>query len=122
AVATAQAEQAAITYRSSILMALQEVADTLVTLRKVRERMAQRQAQAAAARESLRLSDMRYVGGVADYLEVLDAQRVLFLSETDLARSRQDELLASVRLYKALGGGWSDDALLSLIARPADAR
>jgi multidrug efflux system outer membrane protein len=122
AVAVAQTEQAAIFYRSSILVALREVADTLVSLEKVRERIAQQQVEVTAAREALRLSDIRYVGGVADYLEVLDTQRVLYVSETDLARSRQSELQASVQLYRALGGGWSDQELLKIIDRPFDAR
>jgi multidrug efflux system outer membrane protein len=122
AIATAQAEQAAVAYRRAILFALREVADTLVTQQKVRERMVQQQVQVAAAREALRLSDLRYRGGVADYLEVLDAQRVLFAAETDLARSRQNELVASVQLYRALGGGWSDEELAKLVERPADAR
>jgi multidrug efflux system outer membrane protein len=122
AIATAQAEQAAVVYRRAILLALGEVADTLVTLLKVRERIAQQQEQVAAAREALRLSDIRYRGGVADYLEVLDTQRVLYAAEIDLARSQRDELSASVQLYRALGGGWSDDELLRLMERPADAR
>ena len=67
-------------------------------------------------------ADIRYGGGVADYLEVLDTQRVLYVSETDLARSRQNELQASVQLYRALGGGWSDQELLKVIDRPFDAR
>jgi len=120
-VAKAQAEQAALYYRRTILYALREVADTLITLQKTRERIAQQQVQVTAAREALRLSDLRYAGGVANYLEVLDAQRVLFASETDLARSRQIELIASVQLYRALGGGWSDEELTKLIAKPMDA-
>jgi multidrug efflux system outer membrane protein len=88
----------------------------------VRERIAEREVQVTAAREALRLSNLRYVGGVSDYLEVLDTQRVLFLAETDLARSRQDELFASVQLYRALGGGWSDDELTRLIEQPFGAR
>ncbi len=42
-------------------------------------------------------------------------------AETDLARSRQVELLASVQLYRALGGGWSDEELTKLIAKPMEA-
>jgi multidrug efflux system outer membrane protein len=122
AIATAQAEQAALTYRTTILQALREVADTLVALQKIRERIAQRQVQVTGATEALRLSNARYVGGVADYLEVLDAQRVLFIAETDLTLSRQDELIASVQLYRALGGGWSDAELMRLIERPFTAR
>jgi multidrug efflux system outer membrane protein len=121
-IANAQAEQAAVAYRQSILIALSEVADTLITVRKVRERIGHQRVEVAAAREAVRLSDLRYVGGVSDYLEVLDTQRVLFLAETDLARSRQDELVASVQLFRALGGGWSDDELQRLVDRPADAR
>jgi HAE1 family hydrophobic/amphiphilic exporter-1 len=122
AVAAAQAEQAAVFYRSTILLALREVADTLVARQKVRERVEQQEVQVAAAREAVRLSDARYVGGVADYLEVLDSQRVLFLAEVDLARSRLDELIAAVQLYRALGGGWSDDELRRLMDTPAEAR
>jgi outer membrane protein, multidrug efflux system len=43
---------------------------------------------------------------VASYLEVLDADTKLFSAELDLAKVRQGELLASVQLYRALGGGW----------------
>ena len=82
----------------------------------------EQQIELTSAGEALRLSNLRYVGGVSDYLEVLDTQRVLFLAETDLARSRQDELVASVQLYRALGGGWSDDELTRLIEQPFDAR
>jgi len=117
-VAKAQVEQAVVNYRRTILVALREVADTLVTLQQIRERIAEQQIQVDAAREALRLSDVRYRGGVADYLEVLDAQRVLFAAETNLARSRQTELVAAVQLYRALGGGWSDEELAKLMAPP----
>ncbi|HSG01818.1 MAG TPA: efflux transporter outer membrane subunit, partial [Vicinamibacterales bacterium] len=115
-VAKAQVEQAVIVYRRAILVSLREVADTLVQLQKTRERIAEQQIQVGAARETLRLSDIRYRGGVTDYLEVLDAQRVLFSAETSLARSRQAELIASVQLYRALGGGWSDEELARLLS------
>ncbi len=115
-VARAQVEQAVVLYRRAILTALREVADTLVTLQKIRDRIAQQEIQVGAAREALRLSDIRYRGGVTDYLEVLDAQRVLFAAETNLARSQQAELIASVQLYRALGGGWSDEELARLMS------
>jgi len=114
-VAKAQVEQAVIVYRRTILVALREVADTLVQLQKIRERIAEQEIQVGAARETVRLSDIRYRGGVTDFLEVLDAQRVLFAAETALARSRQAELIASVQLYRALGGGWSDEELARLL-------
>ena len=74
-----------------------------------------------AAREDPRLTDLRYRGGVVSYLEVLDAQRQLFAAETDLADTRGTQLLAVVQLYRALGGGWSNDELSKLAERPATA-
>jgi multidrug efflux system outer membrane protein len=59
-----------------------------------------------AARETTRLANTRYTGGVTPYLEVLDSERRLFDAELGLVRLQRDEVLAVVRLYKALGGGW----------------
>jgi outer membrane protein, multidrug efflux system len=55
----------------------------------------------------LRLADLRYQGGRASYLDVLTAQRALFDAELSLARTRRNQLVSVVQLYKALGGGWS---------------
>ena len=49
---------------------------------------------------------MRYRGGAANYLEVLDSQRSLFQAELVLAQARNNEYQSLVRLYKARGGGW----------------
>jgi multidrug efflux system outer membrane protein len=58
--------------------------------------------------ESVKVARTRYVGGLSTYLEVLDAQQQLFPAENDLARTRRDELLSLVALYRALGGGWNE--------------
>ena len=60
-----------------------------------------------AERKVLELAELRYRGGVADYLEVLDAQRSLFDAELDEAQTIGANLTSLVRLYKALGGGWN---------------
>lgn len=52
------------------------------------------------------LSELRYRGGVAAYLEVLDAQRSLFNAEIDETASMSEHVTSLIRLYKALGGGW----------------
>jgi outer membrane protein, multidrug efflux system len=120
-IARAQAEQAALAYRNTILISLREVADALVTIQKIREEIADNEVRTEAAREYLRLTDLRYRGGVVSYLEVLDAQRQLFAAETDLTDTRGTQLLAVVQLYRALGGGWSNDELSKLAERPATA-
>ncbi|MGH9796214.1 MAG: efflux transporter outer membrane subunit [Candidatus Acidiferrales bacterium] len=117
-VARSQAEQAAVSYRSTILRALQETADALATIQKAREQITEHEIRVAAAREVLRLTHLRYRAGVVSYIEILDAQRQLFSAEVDLVRSRRAELVGIVQLYRALGGGWSDDELRRLIGKP----
>ena len=93
-------------YERTILQAFRETDDALVSYRKIGE---QRKAQAdrvRAERKVLELAELRYRGGVAAYLDVLDAQRSLFGAELDEAQTIGSHLVSLVRLYKALGGGW----------------
>lgn len=113
-IAQAQAEQAALAYKGTFLQSLREVADALGTVDRVRQQIADNQTRVDAAKEYLRLTDMRYRGGVSSYLEVLDAQRQLFSAEIDLAQARGQQLSGAVDLYRALGGGWSDEELKKL--------
>jgi multidrug efflux system outer membrane protein len=107
--AEAQAQAAVDQYRATIIQAFREVADALVEHRKRREFRVYQEALAVAAGDASRLSNIRYKGGVTSYLEVLDSERQFFDAELGLVRSSRDELLAIVRLYKALGGGWQDE-------------
>jgi len=61
---------------------------------------------ATTLRDQSRLSTLRYRGGVTSYLEVLDSERQLLSAEQLLAEAQRDELISTVTLYKALGGGW----------------
>jgi multidrug efflux system outer membrane protein len=64
----------------------------------------------------VRLSLARYETGRTNYIEVLDAEEQLYPAESALARTRRDQLVAVVNLYKALGGGWNvaGDALTAM--------
>jgi multidrug efflux system outer membrane protein len=108
-------------YEQSVLVALREVSDALVA----RDRLALargHQARAVAAyEESVRLAQVRFWGGLANYFEVLDAQQLLFPSEIRLARLDLDRLTAFVQLYRALGGGWSLDHTPATAPAPAPA-
>jgi len=106
-VAEAQVEQARARYEQVILLALQDVEDALVAIRTTREQAAAQAAQVETLSESLTLVEHRYENGLASYLEVLDAQRSLFNAELSLAQAQALELASGVRLYKALGGPWS---------------
>ena len=107
--AEARAQVAVAQYQQTIIQAFREVADALVEHRKRREFRVQQEVLAVAAGDAARLSNIRYKGGVTSYLEVLDSERQFFDAELGLVRSNRDELLAIVRLYKALGGGWQEE-------------
>jgi multidrug efflux system outer membrane protein len=100
-------DEALARYEQAFLVALQEVSDALVARQKLEGVRAEQERAVAALREALRLARKRYLGGLSTYLEVLDAQQQLFPAENELARTRRDQLLAVVTLYRALGGGWS---------------
>jgi len=106
--AEARAAEALAQYQQTILIAFREVADALVEHRLRREFRLQQETLTLAAADTARLADIRYKGGVSSYLEVLDSERQFFDAELGLARSNRDELLAVVRLYRALGGGWRE--------------
>jgi outer membrane protein, multidrug efflux system len=104
--AEARALQAALTYRSTILTSLREVADALVTLQTVRGQLEQDEIRVTSGREYTRLTRLRYRGGVSSYLEVLDAERQTYTAEIQQQDARLAQLSGVVQLYKALGGGW----------------
>ena len=95
-------------YQQSVQSGFRDVSDALVGYRKTREFRVEQEALTRSLREYSRHSTLRYRGGVASYLEVLDADTKLFSAELDLAKARREELLAGVQLYRALGGGWQD--------------
>jgi multidrug efflux system outer membrane protein len=104
--ARARAEQAAITYQQTVLVALREVSDALVAYDRDRAEADGNRARAAVAAEYQRLADMRFRSGVISYLEVLDAQRQLLAAQLDLNASELNQRVDVVTLYRALGGGW----------------
>lgn len=109
--ARANAEIAALNYRALVLNALREVSDALTATGKVAEVIEQNAIRTQAGLENTRLQRMRFKAGVNSYLEVLDAERQQYNAQLDLVRSQRDLLIAHVDLYRALGGGWSDQAL-----------
>ncbi|MCW5797436.1 MAG: RND efflux system, outer membrane factor lipoprotein [Nitrospira sp.] len=107
--AEAQAQQAIAQYEQSVLVAFKEVEDSLVAVRTVREQRAAQLQQVEALRSALSLANLRYKGGLANYLDVLIAQRNLFEAELALMGTHRLHLVSIVQLYKALGGGWTPE-------------
>jgi NodT family efflux transporter outer membrane factor (OMF) lipoprotein len=102
------------TYRHTTLTAFQEVEDNLAALRLLQDEAQTEDAAVAAARHSLDLSDSRYRGGVASYLEVTTAQSAALADERTAVDILTRRITASVLLIKALGGGWNASQLPQL--------
>jgi len=117
-VAESQQRQALFSYEQSILQAFREVDDTLVGYAKAGERRTAETERVEAENKVLELAELRYRGGVSDYLEVLDAQRSLFDAQLTEAEIIRDQLIALVRVYKALGGGWTESPAPPAAAPP----
>jgi outer membrane protein, multidrug efflux system len=104
--AEAQEEEAVLVYKQTIQRAFQDVSDSLVGYTKDQEFRKQQELLTAAAQDAAHLSDIRYKGGAASYLEVLTNQTNYFTAQLNLAQAQVNELNALVQLYRALGGGW----------------
>jgi len=104
--AEAQRLDALVQYQRSIETAFSEVSDALAQRKRAREIRIQQELLVDAVRDRVRLTYVRYRDGVDSLFNALDADRDLFNSELLLAQDRRNELLAMVRLYKSLGGGW----------------
>ena len=104
--AEAAYEEGVAEYRQSVLVAFGEVEDSLAALQFLRGESAARRNAADAARKAARLSLERYRAGAVNFLEVVDSENVRLVNELARVRITNDQLLATVRLIKALGGGW----------------
>jgi len=104
----AEEQEAVIVYQQTIQEAFREVSDALIGYRKTQEFRVQQELLTRSAEDAAHLSDIRYKGGAASYLEVLTNQTNYFSAELNLAQAQRNELLALVSLYKALGGGWQN--------------
>ncbi len=93
-------------YRQSILVALQEVEDSLIDARAYAKQGQALDAAIASAQETQRLAELRYQKGLASYFEVVDANRTVLNAKLLSAQVEGQRLMASVAMLKALGGGW----------------
>lgn len=102
-------EQARQSYREAILAALKDVEDALSALEGDRQRLLHLRYAAEAAVNADLIARQRYAGGVVDFQVVLDTQRSLLALQDAVASTSADFSADHVRLYKALGGGWTPD-------------
>jgi multidrug efflux system outer membrane protein len=105
--AVAYWEEARVQYLQTALSAFRDVADALVSREQfdnIREDLIR---GVQSSEEAVRLARMRYVEGLSNYNEVLEAQQRLYPAQLSLAQTEISRRLVVVQLYKALGGGWN---------------
>jgi len=106
-VQSALQEQVLVQYESTLLAALEEAENALVSYANERQRRRSLEDAARAAQEAAVLAEYEYQGGLTDFGNVLDAQRSLLSFQDQLAQSNGAVTSNLIRLYKALGGGWT---------------
>ena len=104
----ARQQEAALVYQQTIQQAFRGVSDALVGYSKDREFREQQEQLTFSAQDAARLSETRYRGGTTSYLEVLTNETNYFDAELGLAQAQLNELVALVRIYRNLGGGWQE--------------
>ena len=109
AVRDAQQEQALTLYEKTVLTAFEDVENSLVNYAKEQTRYRALMDAVAANRRAVQMASELYTRGLVDFLNVLETQRSLYASESELAQSETVMASNLVALYKALGGGWERD-------------
>ena len=104
----AQTQAALAAYESTVLTALEETEGALATYGYAQSRRATLEEAAAASSKAASLARQRFEGGLADFLNVLDAERDALSAQDSLAQSRTQTATSLIAVYKALGGGWTE--------------
>ncbi|MDB5817175.1 MAG: transporter [Rhizobacter sp.] len=108
-IADIQQQQAVLAYRQSVLAAYHDAENALIAYADEQRRTTSLQSQVDDAKHSRTLAESKYRVGLATYIEVLDADRTAHQADLSLSQSLVTSSTNLVALYKALGGGWTDD-------------
>ena len=107
----AQYDQTVANYRNTVLTAFEQVEDNLSALRILSQEIQEQDTAVASAQRSLNLATDRYRLGIDPYLNVITAQTTLFSNQQTAVNLRIEQIVDSVQLIEALGGGWDSSTL-----------
>jgi NodT family efflux transporter outer membrane factor (OMF) lipoprotein len=99
-------DQTVANYRQTVLTAFQQVEDNLAAVRILSQDIQQQDAAVQSAQRSLREATVRYQAGIDPYLNVVAAQTAVLNDQLAAVTFRMQQMVDSVQLIKALGGGW----------------
>jgi multidrug efflux system outer membrane protein len=109
--AKSEYQEALAQYQDSVLGAFRDVEDALASTRSLADQAEATSRAAQSASHARALSEQRYKAGAVDYFEVTDEQRTELSALRAQSQVTGQRLYASIRLVKALGGGWDASAL-----------
>jgi outer membrane protein TolC len=104
--ARARYRQQQAVYAGTVLQALAEVEDALLSRQQLLERHSRLQELLSESEATLKSAQDRYQRGLVSYLNVLDAQQFRYQAQLDLVQAQYAIYASRVRLHRALGGGW----------------
>jgi NodT family efflux transporter outer membrane factor (OMF) lipoprotein len=107
----AQYDETVANYRNTVLTAFQQVEDNLAGLRILSQEIQEQDVAIASAQRSLKLATDRYRLGIDPYLNVITAQTALFSNQQTAVSLRIEQIVDSVQLIEAAGGGWDSSTL-----------
>jgi multidrug efflux system outer membrane protein len=106
--AQARADGDLLRYEQTVLRALEETENSLVTHARARQRLEHAEDAAGASGKAADLARLRFEGGTSDFLQVLDAERTQLEADDRLAQTRTEAATSLIAVYKSLGGGWEN--------------
>jgi multidrug efflux system outer membrane protein len=118
AAARAAYDQSVANYRESVLTAFQQVEDGISNLSTLSQALSTQGAAVEDARRALAIANNRYIGGATSYLDVITAQTTLLTSERLETQLLGEQMVSSVYLVKALGGGWDANEIKDQVVHP----
>lgn len=116
--AKANYDDSVANYRETVLVSFQQVEDALSGLGALQNASESQQRAVADADRALNLATVRYTGGLVTYLDVITAQETLLNNQRLAAQLLGQQMVTSVYLVKALGGGWSASAIGNQVVKP----
>ncbi len=116
--ARANYDQTVANYKQDVLVAFQQVEDALSNLNTLNSAAQSQEKAVTDAQRALTIANNRYVGGITTYLDVVTAEETLLSNQRLMTQIRGQQMVNSVYLAKALGGGWDASALNGIEVHP----
>ena len=98
-------------YRQQVLVAFQDVEDSLSSIRYLAQQYEAENRAYQSYQKALDLTNARYTSGLVSYFDVIQAQNLALAAQQQTVQLAGNRMAATVRLIKAIGGGWGDSRL-----------